>query len=290
MTRARKKSHSPEGESAAGRFRAWIATALKTLRTIPGRLRVWLSTALGLVVLAGVFTIAGSLLDHYGIPWPGPRVGLLSAVGDSFDVAAKADVVRVESGFSTDPDCPPATCTSICVQVAADATISSIQGYAKETTDSVWRPCHARGGGTWLDCEIGYARFPSGGWPKIEQGDGFKRVCWQFRNWADSKRDARLVVNWTGKEPDKWEGALEWCARDTGDADCPTKYVGDAAECLAGRRRACLISKAIVAAKMNQDQHALELVQTCQCHNQNAQWALTANEQNVLAWLRRRAG
>jgi hypothetical protein len=86
-----------------------------------------------------------------------------------------------------------------------------------------------------------------------------------------------------------WQAQLEWAIRDFGNPDCRDEYLAiGQAKCL-GAGRACLMQRAIVAARNDDCGAALTLSLTTQCHNESAQRALKeAGPQVVCAYLRTR--
>lgn len=86
-----------------------------------------------------------------------------------------------------------------------------------------------------------------------------------------------MLLVFVGATPEAFadfKDSLQWCignySRDPGETNCPGDYVATYPECLTGGGRACLMSKAIQAAKANDCANAFRLAQICQCHNDGA--------------------
>lgn len=79
-----------------------------------------------------------------------------------------------------------------------------------------------------------------------------------------------------------WQKGIDWAANDTGAPDCPWLYAPSNIDCLTlgaatannSGNRACLIDKAIIAARNGYDGAAFGLTLITQCHNQGAAQAL----------------
>lgn len=71
---------------------------------------------------------------------------------------------------------------------------------------------------------------------------------------------------------------IDWCIRnethDSGETNCVREYISTERGCILGGGRACLLEKAIAAAKSNNCEYAFKLTLMCQCHNPAAQAVL----------------
>lgn len=92
------------------------------------------------------------------------------------------------------------------------------------------------------------------------------------------------------QKPD-WQNHIDWCighhTTDPGGTDCAGQYTATEPKCIAGGGRACLMERAIDAAKHNNCSYAFRLTLICQCHNSNAQQQLgEAGPQKVCDYLK----
>jgi hypothetical protein len=78
------------------------------------------------------------------------------------------------------------------------------------------------------------------------------------------------------EKPD-WQLHIDWAIQDKGAVDCPAQYyeVG-ASDCVYHDGRACLMQRAISFAKNNNNHSAMRLTLITQCHNQQAQQAISS--------------
>jgi len=89
-----------------------------------------------------------------------------------------------------------------------------------------------------------------------------------------------------GAQKPDWTNHIDWCighyTTDPGGADCANQYTATEPKCIAAGGRACLMERAIAAAKHNNCSYAFRLTLICQCHNGQAQQQLgEAGQQKV---------
>lgn len=91
-------------------------------------------------------------------------------------------------------------------------------------------------------------------------------------------------------KPD-WQNHIDWSighyTTDPGGTDCVDQYRATEPKCITGGGRACLMERAIDAAKHNNYSYAFRLTLISQCHNPNAQQQLgEAGQQKVSDYLK----
>jgi hypothetical protein len=92
-------------------------------------------------------------------------------------------------------------------------------------------------------------------------------------------------------KPD-WQIHIDWAIHDDGawEPQCIQKVLSVYPECVVpypGTGRACVMRKAIAAAKADNCNHAFEMALLCQCHNADAQKAIgNAGQQAVCDYLK----
>jgi hypothetical protein len=109
------------------------------------------------------------------------------------------------------------------------------------------------------------------------------------------KRDTveQLSLSSSSGSPD-WQLHIDWSAanntNDPGETNCPQSYMeAEQPSCIIGGGRACLMAKAIEAAKAGRCEYAFHLTLITQCHNAGAQQALAnAGQGQVCAYLKTR--
>jgi hypothetical protein len=85
----------------------------------------------------------------------------------------------------------------------------------------------------------------------------------------------------------RWMDHIDWSIGNTGPVDCPEQYLATYPECIFGGGRACLMSKAIEAAKANNCSWAFRLTLITQCHNGAAQTDIAnAGQDAVCSYLK----
>jgi hypothetical protein len=68
----------------------------------------------------------------------------------------------------------------------------------------------------------------------------------------------------------EWQVHLDWAIKNTGSPDCPELYVASDVDCLWKGNRACLMSRAINAAKADRLKDAFEKALVAQCQSPGA--------------------
>jgi hypothetical protein len=147
----------------------------------------------------------------------GPVVDLTSLVGTqpNGDLLVQT-ATAVEPGRKTVdalPECVSsertdagANCTTLCVSLPTDATVTSVAGFAREQNVAEWKKCSDK------TC-LPEALFEPSGYMKRPTIEGFQ-VCWGFRNWSEIKtRVAILQVTFQKSKRDSLSLAVVSDAR-----------------------------------------------------------------------------